>query len=158
MPLEGVNGRECEIPMDTRGQSADTGGQKRIIWILLYYGVHGRNRSHCRDWELEYHVNMAFEWCAKRVPWTDLMFVGGSVIPERSQESMMGAIESENQRLGEVLPRPVSCHFALVRGYGRGVRWKWYGVKGRRGPFPNLVVRLGNKRVLGCLAKLERRK
>ena len=45
-----MKGRVSETPMDTRGQSVDTGGQKRMIWILLYYRADGRYRSHCRYW------------------------------------------------------------------------------------------------------------
>lgn len=116
--LEGVKDRECEIPMDTGGQSVETSGQ--IIGILSYYHAHGRNRSHAvRGSEISRQCGFRITCKEGSVDSRGVRRSVG-VRPGRSQERMMKAIESKNQRLEEVLKRPTSCHFTLVRGYGRG--------------------------------------
>ena len=44
--VRGHGGPRVEIPMDARGQSVNTSGQKRIIvGVLLYYQAHEGDRS-----------------------------------------------------------------------------------------------------------------
>ena len=58
--VRGHGGPRVEIPMDARGQSVDI-GQKKITAVLFFFHAHGVTQSHCRDWAIEYHVNVVFE-------------------------------------------------------------------------------------------------